>query len=339
MAGFIRRLLVNVVVLALAVLALTACTGGRSSGSDPSPAERDVGRQDDAEERADEQPGAPLPQPRTEIAGAVWQGRIVVVGGLDEQGRAVDRVDVYDPAADVWKRGPDLPLALHHTGVATLDERVYVVGGYSTDGDAWEAQASVYSLGPDEGAWRQEPSLGIPRGALAVTSTGEQLVAIGGVNGGQVLASTERHESGGESWEPGPELDTSREHLAATAVDDAVYAIAGRAGGLDANHASVEVLRGSGWERAGELATPRGGIGAATVDGVPCVAGGEEPGGTIATVECRRDGDWRVEAELEVARHGLVVAALDGVLHVIGGGTEPGLTVSGAHERVAPSDS
>lgn len=278
---------------------------------------------------------AELPGSRTEVTGATWGERVVAVGGLDQTGAALRNVDVYDPQTDSWSRGPDLPVALHHTAAATLDGRLYVVGGYSIRDGTWVPEAAVWSVGHDDAQWRREPLLGTARGALAVASTGTRLVAVGGVApDGTVLTTTEVLESGAGGWVPGAQLGTAREHLAATAVDDEVYAIAGHEGGLATNRDSVEVLRDGDWRDGGRLNHARGGIGAATVQGMPCVTGGEEDGGTIASVECLINGAWEVVAALEVARHGLAVAALGGSLHVIGGGPEPRLTTSSVHEVV-----
>lgn len=278
---------------------------------------------------------ADLPGSRTEVTGTSWGERIIAVGGLDDTGAAMSNVDVYDPQTDTWSQGPDLPVALHHTAVAALDERVYVVGGYSIRGGSWAAEAAVWSLGAGEDEWREEPPLDTARGALAVASTGGRLVAVGGVApDGTVLATTEVLELGAAGWVPGPGLGTAREHLAATAVDHEVYALAGRAGGFATNRDSVEVLRDDAWYDAGTLNHARGGIGAATVHGVPCVAGGEEDAGTIGSVECLFDGAWEIVAELEVPRHGLLVAGFDGWLHIIGGGPEPRLTTSSVHEVI-----
>lgn len=277
---------------------------------------------------------ADMPAPRTEVAGAVWEGRIIVVGGLDERGAASERSDIYDPETDTWTAGPNLPVALHHTAVATLGERVVVVGGYSIGPGGWTPEAAVWSLGVGEESWQAEPDMATARGALAVASTGDRLVAIGGVGPTGFLTSTEMLEAGEEAWRSGPDLIEPREHLAAAAVGDAVYAIAGRTGGMDTNRSSVEVLRAGQWDEAPPLNFSRGGIGATAVGDVPCVAGGEEPTGTIATIECLIDGSWQVVTELEVARHGLAVVALDGAIHVIGGGPQPGLTVSGVHEVI-----
>ncbi len=192
----------------------------------------------------------------------------------------------------------------------------------------------MWSLGNEETAWRKEPPLSLPRGALAVASTPDALVAVGGVAGPD-LVRTEILELGATSWKRGPDLTTPREHLAATYHDGRVYAIAGRAGSLESNRDSVESWAPgeTAWRPEPKLNHARGGIGAATVKRAPCVAGGEAPGDrTIAEVECLHDGAWKVVGRLEVPRHGLAVAAPDAQLHVIGGGPKPGLHVSDVHE-------
>ena len=32
----------------------------------------------------------------------VWQGKIIVVGGLNEAGQEVKEIECYDPAANIW---------------------------------------------------------------------------------------------------------------------------------------------------------------------------------------------------------------------------------------------
>lgn len=286
-------------------------------------------------EGADRTRAADLPLPFTEVAGALWEGRIVVVGGFTAGGDASDRTYIYDPEADTWESGPNLPVALHHTAAATVGDRVYVVGGYSMDDRRLVAESAVWSLGPDDESWVAEPDLDTARGALAVVSTGDRLMAIGGVGPDAVpLTSTEVLEPGDSSWRPEPDLAEPREHLAATAIGDEIYAIAGRTGDMSNNLSSVEVLISEQWEDAPPLNFSRGGIGATTVDDLACVVGGEEPNGTIGTVECLVDGEWQVVAELEVPRHGLAVVTLNDAIHVVGGGPSPGLATSGIHEVI-----
>jgi hypothetical protein len=289
---------------------------------------------------------APLPAPpRTEVVAARFFFGLAVLGGLTADGKPSAQVDHYSFPTDEWRPLPPLPIALHHAGAGQLGDRLYVVGGYAEGAlAAWTPTAEVWSLGNEGTTWRKEPPLSLPRGALAVASTPDALVAVGGVAGPD-LVRTEILELGATSWKRGPDLTTPREHLAATYYDGRVYAIAGRAGSLESNRDSVESWTPGepAWRPEPKLNHSRGGIGAATVNqggpafgfagGVPCVAGGEAPGDrTIAEVECLKKDGWKVIGKLEVPRHGLAVGAPGDQLHVIGGGPKPGLHVSDVHE-------
>lgn len=280
---------------------------------------------------------AELPVPRTEVSGVTWLGRLVVAGGLTPDGGASSLVHLWSPGDNRWLPGPPLPRPLHHTALAVLGDRLYLVGGYTNaPGQDWVPQTAVASLGDGEAAWREEPPLPSPRGALAAAVAGGVLVAMGGEAGGSPLGSTSVYDPASRAWRAGPDLSRPREHLAAASAGDRVYAIAGRTG-AEGNFTVVESLSPTGdraWRREPDLARSRGGIGADAVNGILCVAGGEEAAGTIAPVECLVDGAWRSVADLARPRHGLAVMALDGSLHVVGGGDQPGLTVSGAHEVV-----
>jgi hypothetical protein len=279
---------------------------------------------------------AELPVPRTEVAGATWDGRLVVAGGLTLDGVASALAHAYDPEADGWEEAPPLPVPLHHSALVALGDRLYAVGGYTNGaGGAWEPQAGMWSLGPEENSWREEaPMPGGPRGALGAAAAGDLLVVAGGESGGAVLGRTEVYDSERRAWRTGPDLALPREHLAVAAVGDRVYAIAGRAAGQGNFRAvqSLEPRSDRAWRDEPEVKDSRGGIGAAAVGDRMCVAGGEEPAGTIASVECL-DGDrWVQAARLARPRHGLAVVALEDRLHVVGGGEQPGLFVSGVHE-------
>lgn len=271
------------------------------------------------------------------MAAAVLQGRIVVAGGLNADGGASDRVDLYDPGADRWDAGPPLPLGLHHSGMAALGDRVYIAGGYTNrPGQDWVAQSRVLSLAGGERTWREEPALAGARGGLAMASAAGRLVAVGGTDGlGRFQRKTEVFAPGQRAWTAGPDMTQPRDHLAAAASGGRVYAIAGRLGSLESNQASVESwdpASRTGWRTEPGLNDTRGGTAAAEAGERPCVAGGEQPSGTIASVECLSAGRWDRVAMLRVPRHGLAVVGLGDKLHVVAGGPEPGLFVSGAHE-------
>ena len=321
----VRRL----IVLALLAIALSGCTNEPEADEAPDP------------EPAERQAPAPVPEGRTEVGAArLGDGTLVVLGGFRADGSATDRVDLYDLDTGEWSSGPPLPEPRHHPGAAALGDRVYVAGGCSAAGSETD---TVWSLGAGEDAWRVEPSLGTTRCGLGLAGTDDRLVAFGGVSAGQILSTAEVLVTGADRWRSLPSMRQPREHTAAAAVDGRVYAIAGRVGSLESNLTSVESIDPSAfapaWRREPDLLASRGGIAAAAVDGRPCVAGGEEPTGTIPSIECLDGGAWRKVADLAEPRHGLgVVAGRGRDLHVLAGGPQPGLTVSTAHEVLTISD-
>ena len=331
MTGTARRLLLLLVV-SIAATGAVGCSEEREPAR--SPATPAAGGRD--------RPGggspAELPVPRTEVAGATWRGLLVVAGGLTADGAASALVHLFDADEDRWEEGPRLPVPLHHLGMAVAGGRLYVAGGYTNGpGEPWRPVATVHSLGRGETSWRREaPLRGGPRGALALAAAGDLLVAAGGEVQGRAVGTTEVYDTAGSAWRSGPDLAVPREHLAAATRGTRVYVIAGRAAekGNFTTVESIDPAADRAWRGEPDLADGRGGIAAATVDGRLCVAGGEEPAGTIASVECL-DGDaWSRAARLERPRHGLAAMALDGLLHVVAGGEQPGLFVSGAHEAL-----
>lgn len=323
-----RWFLVTIAALLLA----GGCTDGPTSGDRP---EADADGAAVAGEAA-----APVPEARTEVGAGRLGDRIVVAGGLLADGTTSDRVDVYDLGTGTWASGPPLPRPLHHLGMTSFDGRLYVAGGYTDDatGGGWLETDEVWSLAGDlTDGWRREPSLATARGALGLAATGDRMLAFGGTAGGRVLDSVELFVRGADGWRTFPALRQPREHTAATAADGRVYAIAGRVGPMETNLVSVESVEPGAfspeWRDEPDLRHSRGGTAAATVGRRACVAGGEEPTGTIASVECLDGGRWHVAATLSEPRHGLaVVAGRRGQLHVLAGGPQPGLFVSTAHE-------
>ena len=328
-----RRLLA--VAVGVALVALPACSSEDDGDTTAGPSPPSSAASSSSAPSAGRDEPAPLPLARTEVAGTAWRGLLAVVGGLTADGSASNQVDLYDPGTNLWRAGPALPLLVHHAGVASLGDRLYVVGGYSNrSAQSWRPVAQVFSLGPGDDRWREEPSLSAPRAALALVSVGDRLVAVGGVPDAG-LRTTEVLVSGAPSWRRGPDLADAREHLALASSGGRVYAMGGRVGGLESNLTSVESWDPAGtdgWRAEPPLNDSRGGTAGAEAAGRPCAVGGEAPAGTIASVECLADGRWERVASLAVPRHGLAVVGVGDRLHVIAGGPTPGLSVSDAHE-------
>ena len=307
-------------VAATMLLAVTGCTG------DPGPP-------------APEATGlvwqrlSPMPTPRTEVAAAVTDGRIVVAGGFAEPDRTVATVESYDISSDSWSPLPDLPVAVNHAMAASLAGEVYVFGGTLGDGMLSDA-AFVFR----DGRWHTLPPMPEPRTAGGAAVAAALIYVVGGVGPAGVAERTLVLDPAAGRWSVAEGLGTPREHMGVGGLEDRVYAVGGRARSL-AGFANAEVLDpvSGTWTALPDLPTPRGGMAAtATSNGFVVAAGGEEEGGTFDEVEA-----FDVEAErwiglppMPTARHGLGVVADGTTVYVIAGGVDPGLSFSGAVEAI-----
>ena len=277
------------------------------------------------------QQGPPLPQARTEVAGAAFRGGVAVVGGYAADGSTVARADLYVPNRG-WSRLPDLPAPRNHAAAAGARGKLYVLGGNGPEGatrTAWVLEGS---------RWRALRPLPDARAAAGAGVIGRTLYVAGGVGPGGLRRTLLALDLRSGRWRTlrGP---TPREHLAVAALRGRLYVAGGRTAGFDTNLALVESWtppRGP-WRTLPALPESRGGTGLAAAAGSLVSVGGEAPGGTIGSVFRWRPGAvaWTRLPDLPTPRHGLAVVGLGSTVYVIGGGPQPGLHVSDANESLA----
>ncbi|MGQ0535617.1 MAG: Kelch repeat-containing protein [Methanobacteriota archaeon] len=280
------------------------------------------------------------PTPRTEVAVAVSEGRIFVLGGFGDRPVATDLVEVFDPATDRWSAGPSYPLMIHHVALVSHEDALYAFGGYV--GSMFVPTSLAFRLPAGGSAWEPIAPLPRPRGAHAGAVEGGKVYLVGGVGvepGPDALrAPVDVYDIERDAWAQGPELPTPREHLAAAAVGGTVHAVGGRMLSLSTNTGLVDGLdpAAGDWAARPPMPTARGGIAAAAHDGRLVVVGGESPDGTFAEVEAYDPGDgtWSRLPDLPTPRHGLGAVSVGGRLFVMLGGPEPGFTISGNVESL-----
>jgi N-acetylneuraminic acid mutarotase len=76
--------------------------------------------------------GSPMPTSRGGMAGAVWGGRLFVIGGegnADDESGVFDGVEAYDVGRDQWSTVTPMVRPRHGMGAASLDGVIYVPGG------------------------------------------------------------------------------------------------------------------------------------------------------------------------------------------------------------------
>src|SRR6185295_7274914 len=111
---------------------------------------------------------APLLPGRAEIGVTAARGRVYVIGGTATS-TLINTVSVFDPLSNVWTDIAPLPgPARDHIGAASVDDKVYAIGGLT--GWPGPAVANVYMYDPLNAAagWVAKASLPIARGAMGV---------------------------------------------------------------------------------------------------------------------------------------------------------------------------
>jgi len=275
---------------------------------------------------------APLPHPRTEVAAALWRGRIAVIGGIDGLLRTTGTVQIYDPVADTWVVGPPLPRGVHHAMAAGFSDRVYLIGGLT--GIRFAPATGVYVF---NGTWREAAELPEPLGAGGIAVLDERIHVVSGVGRGGNVAAHYAYDPAAARWERRAVLPLARDHLALASFQGRLYAIGGRLGGKTSrNTVRVDIYDPGrdAWTAGPRLGHARSGHAAVAIEGRILIVGGEEPGGTIGTVEAFEGDRWTVVTRMPSPRHGLGAVALGATVYTLSGGKRPGFSMSGANEAL-----
>jgi N-acetylneuraminic acid mutarotase len=289
--------------------------------------------------------GTSMPTARTEVAGAVLDGKIYVIGGYDESGKTTDVVEVYDPHTDRWSRASSLPEPEDHAAAAIYDGKLFVVGGYVTIGGQRTSTNNSFIYDPSADKWEEIKSMPTPRGALAANFINDILYVIGGQDASRKTVSTnEAYKPKTDTWTERQPMPTIRHHLASAVIDGKLYVIGGRQTDKspDLNIGTNEAYdpKLDKWTSLASMPTKRSGLTAVALSNDVYVFGGEHPfddGKPLKTFDDTeiyhpKTDTWTSGLPLPTARHGLTAGEVNGTIYVIGGGTEPGLSYSHANE-------
>lgn len=266
--------------------------------------------------------GVPIPQERSELAAAVIDRQIYVVGGFG----GGQRVDRYDVAGQTWERVADLPVGVHHPGVGALAGILYAAGGYT--GDRHQAVDHLWAYDPAADVWAERAPLPVAKGALGLSAVDGTLYAVGGATerlGGPVHGGVDAYDPTADAWQPRAAMMTPREHLAVVAGQGLIYAVGGRANGDEGDRfaAANEVYdpAQNAWDALPPLPAPRGGLTGVYAAGQVIVMGGERGSRAYDDVNAYDPATemWSALPPLPIARHGLASAAIDATVYAITG--------------------
>ena len=154
------------------------------------------------------------------VAGTVGS-KIVVAGGF--RGAAVVSALLYDPVADEWAVGPDLPDPRDHACGGSLDGILYVVGGRRIDTS--DVKRSVFKF--DGVEWLQPLPMPTARGGAGCGFVGRELIVVGGEGNPEaasgVFSETEALDVDNFTWRTLTPMPHPRHGMGATGWGDSLY--------------------------------------------------------------------------------------------------------------------
>ena len=138
---------------------------------------------------------------RDMVGVASLDGKLYAVGGYGPNDNdlfaSLSSVERYDAATNAWEAVAPMESARSASGVAVLEGKLYVAGGYNDDGYL----SSVERYDPALDAWEAVAPMATARAHLTVAVLDGKLYAVGGEDGDDYLSSVERYDPTSNAWE------------------------------------------------------------------------------------------------------------------------------------------
>lgn len=260
----------------------------------------------------------------TELGGQLW-----IVGGEQFPDNPNATVDALEPGSQSWTRVSELERPLSGTVVATLRDRIHVIGGWDPAAYPWNGMDRVRVFDPARGSWADAARLATHRYYAAGAVLNGRIHVVGGMFEcdiefcEQPLASHEIYDPATNRWVAGPPMREPRVNPGAAALEGKLYVAGGTTGlyRLESPLQSVEVFDPvhNGWSAHTPL--PDGGPAHLVVLGgtmYALVSTRASANSRLYEYDRTRDR-WNRVADAPLALYGPAVVAHGSALHVIGG--------------------
>lgn len=184
-----------------------------------------------------------LPTHREDFSTAVVGDKIYLIGGTLFENRqgpfGLSTVEVYDPKTNTWRRVKDMPTSRAVPATAVIDNKIYVIGGYSgIDRRIVNIKTSVAVevYNPRTDTWERKTDMRLPRYQFGIGVVAGKIYAIGGY----VLPQNREPEEPGrvdlvevydpalDTWAKRANMPTKRDGFGVGVVNRHIYAIGGR---------------------------------------------------------------------------------------------------------------
>src|SRR5262245_28928271 len=238
-------------------------------------------------------------------------------GGRGSDSGASPRAD--GTAEATWLVRARLQEARQEVGVAALQEKMYVVGGFRRNGSQTNT-VEAYEFAADRWQFIQPMPIALDHPAAAVARG--KLYVLGGVAGGAAVDVTFEYDPQTDHWVAKARMPTRRGALAAAVIEENVYAIGGFRDGGSVNDLARYDPATDRWEVLPSMTTPRDHLGAGVIKvRLYAVAGRNSTSFTLGSLEefDPLTRTWSTRVPMPTPRSGVAAAVVNDRLFVFGG--------------------
>jgi N-acetylneuraminic acid mutarotase len=130
--------------------------------------------------------------------------------------------------AQQWTTKAPMPAAVAASGVAVINNIIYVVGGSGSTSNL----NSVYAYDPSTDSWSTKAQMSFIRGELSVAAVNGKIYAIGGYNNTNAVNIVEEYDPISNTWTNKAPMPTSRSTISCGVINNKIYVVGGWPGGL-----------------------------------------------------------------------------------------------------------
>ena len=283
-----------------------------------------------------------LPVAILDVGGTAVNGKLYIVGGKTSVSH-VSTLYIYDPVANSWSVGPNLPgPAVENPAVAALNSKLYVFGGSTQPFSGAIPNSAVYD--PVTNSWTSLAPMSTGRGGPTAQAINGMIYVVGGMDvNGASLAIGEVYNPATNSWSTITPMSTRRDNPGSAVLNGNIYVFGGRTRNADGSTINgtlntVEMYNpgSNSWTARAPMPTGRRTMVVGSFGGRAQVIGGEitAAGGAFDQNEEYDPvtDTWRSLLPMLTARQGAAAGTINNSVYIVGGGTVGGSSFSNVNE-------
>lgn len=265
------------------------------------------------------------PDLRNKMSGIRTQQRVgtddilIVMGGFGSQQNMLEVVEQYDPKTGEWSRRPNLTKRRRYVASASLNGKVYIIGGY--DGQSRLSLVECLDLTVEDPQWQSVSSMSQRRGLAGVCVYKGEIYVCGGFDGYNRHTSMECYNPLADQWRTLSGMAVGREGAGLVVAGDNIFCIGGYDGINLLDSAEKYDMDTEQWTNISPMSCRRSGAGVSVLNDHIYVCGGYDGTDHLSSVESYsiHTQQWSSLQSMVVPRCYVGACVLRGKLLVVAG--------------------